>query len=48
MLRSIAIRGVRRWRDIALFALSFGALVAFTILAHAQTTLLNVSYDPTR
>jgi len=38
----------RRWRDLALFAVSFGALVCFTLFAHAQTQLLNVSYDPTR
>lgn len=38
----------RRWRDLMLFALSLGALVCLTLFAHAQTRLLNVSYDPTR
>ena len=38
----------RRFRDLALFALAFGALVLFTVFGHAQTTLLDASHDPTR
>jgi sulfate/thiosulfate-binding protein len=38
----------RTLRDVALVAAAFGFVAATTIGAHAQTQLLNVSYDPTR
>jgi sulfate/thiosulfate transport system substrate-binding protein len=39
---------VRRALDIILFALAFGFLIFTTLFVHAETVLLNVSYDPTR
>jgi sulfate/thiosulfate transport system substrate-binding protein len=39
---------IRRARDIIFFALAFGFLIFTTLFAHAETILLNVSYDPTR
>jgi sulfate/thiosulfate-binding protein len=47
--RAAAPRG--RWRrvlDAALVALAFGTVAGIAFQAKAQTTLLNVSYDPTR
>jgi sulfate/thiosulfate transport system substrate-binding protein len=38
----------RRALDIILFTLAFGFLLLTTLFAHAETVLLNVSYDPTR
>jgi sulfate/thiosulfate transport system substrate-binding protein len=38
----------RRALDIVLFTLAFGFLIFATLFAHADTVLLNVSYDPTR
>src|SRR5690349_3323969 len=35
-------------RDFLLFAISLALIFFVTVTAHAQTTLLNVSYDPTR
>ncbi|TBW40695.1 sulfate ABC transporter substrate-binding protein [Siculibacillus lacustris] len=37
-----------RLRDVALVAGAFGAILGTTLLARADTALLNVSYDPTR
>jgi sulfate/thiosulfate transport system substrate-binding protein len=38
----------RRALDFILFTLAFGFLLLTTLFAHAETVLLNVSYDPTR
>lgn len=38
----------RRLRDLALVAAAFGMVLGTTVFAHADATLLNVSYDPTR
>lgn len=35
-------------RDLAMVAAAFGMVMGATVFAHAQTALLNVSYDPTR
>ena len=37
-----------RLRDLAIVAAAFGMVLGTTVFAHADTTLLNVSYDPTR
>ena len=42
-----AIR-LRKIRDLLLFVGSVALILLVTVSAHAQTTLLNVSYDPTR
>ncbi|MFO1148389.1 MAG: sulfate ABC transporter substrate-binding protein [Alsobacter sp.] len=39
---------LRKARDLALFAGSVLLILFVTVAAHAQTTILNVSYDPTR
>ena len=39
---------LRLFRDLAIVAAAFGAVLGTTVFAHADTTLLNVSYDPTR
>ncbi len=39
---------VRRLRDLAVIGAAFGIIIATTLFARADTTLLNVSYDPTR
>ena len=39
---------VRRLRDLAIVASAFAMVLATTVFAHADATLLNVSYDPTR
>lgn len=38
----------RRFRDLAVVGAAFGLVLATTLFARADTTLLNVSYDPTR
>ena len=44
---SSAPRG-RRLRDLAIVGAAFGIVLATTVFARADTSLLNVSYDPTR
>jgi sulfate adenylyltransferase subunit 1/sulfate transport system substrate-binding protein len=39
---------LRRYFDFVLFAAAFGMVFFAVVFAHAQTVLLNVSYDPTR
>jgi sulfate transport system substrate-binding protein len=39
---------VRRLRDLAIVGAAFGIVLATTLFAHADVSLLNVSYDPTR
>ncbi len=39
---------LRRRLDLVFFALAFLTIVFTTVFAHAATSLLNVSYDPTR
>ena len=39
---------LRLLRDLTIVAAAFGAVLGTTVFARADTTLLNVSYDPTR
>jgi len=39
---------LRRLRDLAIVASAFGMVLGTTLFARADTSLLNVSYDPTR
>ena len=47
-VRDRAAPRLRRLRDLAIVAAAFGMVLGTTVFAHADTTLLNVSYDPTR
>jgi sulfate/thiosulfate-binding protein len=46
--RTSALTRMRTIRDLLLLAGAFGLILFVTVAAHAQTSLLNVSYDPTR
>jgi sulfate/thiosulfate-binding protein len=45
---SVDRAGLRRLRDLAVVAAAFAIVLGTAVFARADTTLLNVSYDPTR
>ena len=46
--RPSAMTRLRIARDLLFLAAAFALILFVTVAAHAQTSLLNVSYDPTR